>query len=326
MADLSVKYMGLALSSPVIVASSGLTAETDKVVEAEKAGAGAVVVKSLFEEQIYNEAQHMLENGSDYPGADDYIRHFVRQNTLGSYCSTIRNLKAAVRIPVIGSINCYSDGEWISYAKEIEAAGADALELNLYSMPLTLDRPSSDIEDEDIRLIKKVVSSVSIPVSVKISSSFTSVPNFVDRLKSVGVKAVVMFNRFYMPDIDLDSMTLVSSDPLSSGDEYIRELRSVAIVSSLVKGMDIAATTGIHTPQTAMKEILAGATAVQLCSVLFKSGMGIISEFNSFISSYIDGKGYPSVSEICGRLNYSSIQNPDKFERTQFVKVFGSRK
>ena len=326
MADISVKYMGLDLKSPIIAGSCSLTSDVAKVREAEAAGAGAIVVKSLFEEQIHSEAGHIAGQSHDYAESADYIHYFVRQNSIDSYCENVRQLKNATGIPVIGSINCYTDGEWIKFAKEIASAGADALEVNIYSMPVSLKRKSADVEKEDIAIIKDIVKAVDIPVSVKISSYFTALPYFIDKLASVGAKAAVMFNRFYMPDIDIDRMEIVPSSPFSSKDEYVKELRSIAIVSSLVRNIDISATTGIHSPESAVKAILAGATTVQLCSVLFKSGMGVIRDFNSFISSYLDKHGFGSLREITGRLNYSSISEPDKFERTQFAKIFGTAK
>lgn len=326
MADISIRYAGLELKSPIIVASCGLTADAGKVKAAELAGAGAVVVKSLFEEQIISESSHLVSQGHDFAESSDYVHYFVRQNSIANYCSLVRKLKQTVSIPVIGSINCYTAGEWTSFAKDIENAGADAIELNIYSISLNRLKTSAEIEDMNTDMVRKVVSSVSIPVIVKISSSFTSLPNFVDRLKSAGASAVVMFNRFYMPDIDIDRMQIVPSDPLSSDNEYVKELRSVAIVSSLVRNIDIAASTGIGRPETAVKELLAGASAVQLCSVLYRSGMGVISEFNSFLSSFMDSKGFSTVADLKGLMNYSGIEHPDLFERTQFMKVFGERK
>lgn len=318
--------MGLDLGSPFIAASCGLTADVEKVKQMAEAGAGAVVLKSLFEEQIAAESSHLVEQGTDYAESAGYVHYFVRQNSLGNYCRLIREIRNAVTIPVIASINCYTDGEWISYAREIENAGADALEINIYSIPLSLSRNSVDIEKEYESVVRKIVSAVKIPVAVKIGSSFTSVPYFADRLVASGARAVVMFNRFYTPDIDIEKVDFVASEPLSDEREHVRELRAIAIASSLVKAAEFSATTGIHTPEAGIKMLLAGASTVQISSVVYKKGPAVFREFNTFLEDYLDRKGYSGVNDIIGKLNYSGIQNPDRFERTQFMKTFGSRK
>ena len=325
MVNTSTEYMGLKLKSPFIAASSGLTVQEDVVVALEANGIGAIVLKSLFEEQINNEALFLSTQCEEYPESMDYLNHYIRQNSVDKYITNIKRIKSLINIPVIASINCFSKGEWTSYAKEIEAAGADGLELNFYSLPLSIEKSSNEIEQDYFNIVKSVSESINIPVAVKIASTFTNIPAFVNGLKAYGAKAVVMFNRFYTPDIDIDSMTITGSEPLSHPEEYLKELRWIAITSSLVQNFDISATTGIHTPKAAIKEILAGATTVQLCTALYRQGATSVAQFVSELETFISKNGFSSVSDFKGKLNYSSIENPAQFERVQFMKTFGSK-
>ncbi|HIZ88187.1 MAG TPA: dihydroorotate dehydrogenase-like protein [Candidatus Coprenecus pullistercoris] len=323
MSAIQVKYLGLDLKSPVIVSSCSLTADVDKVREMERCGAGAVVMKSLFEEQIRGEVEFMASAGQSYPEMEDYLHAYVRSNSIARYTERIKALKDAVSIPVIASINCYSAGEWVEYARQIEAAGADAIEINIYDLSTNPKTSSSSLEDGYIKVVKSIVSELRIPVSVKIGQHFTNIVNFVDRLDSVGAKGVVIFNRFFTPDIDIEHFKLVPAAPLSQGGEYPEVLRWTAILSSIGK-IDIAATTGIHTPETAVKMILAGADAVQICSAVYKHGPGVITEFNNRIVKFLEDNTVESLDQIRGRLNYSAIHDPAMYERVQFMKTFGS--
>ena len=260
MATTEVKYLGLDLKSPVIVSSCSLTADVDKVKEMQRAGAGAVVMKSLFEEQIRGEVEFMASAGHSYPEMDDYLHAYIRSNSIAQYTEKVKALKQAVTIPVIASINCYSPGEWVEYARQVEAAGADALEINLYDPAVDPRTSPASIEEGYISVIRSIVSELRIPVAVKIGQHYTSIVNFADRLASCGAKGVVIFNRFFRPDIDIENFRLVPAAPLSHEGEYGETLRWTAILSSVVK-TDIAVTTGIHTPETAIKMILAGAAA-----------------------------------------------------------------
>lgn len=214
MATTDVKYLGLDLKSPVVVSSCSLTADVDKVKEMESCGAGAVVMKSLFEEQIRGEVEFMASAGHSYPEMDDYLHAYIRSNSIAQYTEKVRALKQAVSIPVIASINCYSAGEWVEYARQIEAAGADALEINLYDIALDPKTSPASIEDGYVSVVRSIVSGLRIPVAVKIGPHYTSIVNFVDRIAAAGAKGVVIFNRFFTPDIDLDKFTLVPAAPL----------------------------------------------------------------------------------------------------------------
>ena len=325
MADISTNYMGLRLKSPVIAASSGLTSKIDSIKEFEKAGVGAIVLKSLFEEQIVNNAEYIDSLSSDFPESANYIHHYIRENSIENHLALLREIKKQVSIPVIASINCYSKGEWLVYAKELAATGADALELNIYSMPLNIRESSGDIEQKYLKLVEEITKIISIPVAVKISSDFTNLPGFTDKLKGYGAKGVVMFNKFYMPDIDIDKLEISSADPFSSKESYLKELRWIGIISALVPGIDISASTGIYNGETAIKEILAGASTVQMCTALYKNGAEVITDVNNEIAAFLERKGFNSVTQAKGILNYAKISDPGKFERVQFMKSFGSR-
>lgn len=323
MATTDVKYLGLDLKSPIVVSSCSLTADVDKVKEMEICGAGAVVMKSLFEEQIRGEVEFMASAGHSYPEMDDYLHAYIRSNSIAQYTEKVRNIKQAVSIPVIASINCYSPGEWVEYARQIEAAGADALEINLYDMAMDPRTSPAAIEDGYVNVVRSIASELKIPVAVKIGPHFTSIVNFVDRIAAAGAKGVVIFNRFFTPDIDLEKFCLVPAALLSHEGEYAEILRWTAILSSAVK-IDIAATTGIHSAESAIKEILAGASAVQVCSVIYKHGPAVIKEFNGKIAAFLEKNNVESISQIRGRLSYSTIPDPAMYERVQFMKTFGS--
>lgn len=328
MKNLSVNYMGLDLRSPFIVASSGLTADLKNVEKIEEYGAGALVIKSIFEEQINNEINHISDSGADHPNMDEYLEAYVKVNTMDLYLEKVKAIKDKVSIPVIGSINCYTPGKWTSFAKEIVETGIDALELNLYDMPLTFERSAEQIEKECLETISNVVKSINIPVAVKISSHFTNIPGFVDKITSTGAKAAVLFNRFYVPDIDIQKRSLVSISPLSHSSDYRQAIRWIAIISSLVRNFDLSATSGIHSPETAVKQLLAGAITVQLCSVLYKNGLDQIKVFNDFLSNYMEQFGYENIEELRGILNYANAHVGDSasYERSQFLKSFGAYK
>ena len=324
MATTDVKYLGLDLKSPIVVSSCSLTADVDKVKEMESCGAGAVVMKSLFEEQSRGEVEFMASAGHSWPEMDDYLHAYIRSNSIAQYTEKVRALKQAVSIPVIASINCYSPGEWVEYARQIEAAGADALEINLYDLALDPRTSPASIEDGYVSVVRSIASELRIPVAVKIGPHFSSIVNFVDRIATAGAKGVVIFNRFFTPDIDLEKFCLVPAAPLSHEGEYAEILRWTAILASAVKNVDIATTTGVHSAESALKMILAGADTVQVCSVIYKHGPAVIKEFNEKIAAFLEKNNVESLSQIRGRLSYATIPEPAMYERVQFMKTFGS--
>ncbi len=323
MAELNVKYLGLSLRNPIIVSSSGLTDSVKKIIEAEKAGAGAVVLKSLFEEQLSFEAGQYQGN-SDYPEADDYIRNYTKDNSIDKYLSLIEEAKAEVNIPVIASVNCVSAKDWLDFAKKIEAAGADALEINVFFLPTDKDQTSSQQEELYYELAEKLKQIINIPLSFKLGRQFSNLLNLVDRMYNRRVAGVVLFNRFYEPDIDIKELKLIPSDVFSSPSEIRQTLRWVGILSNSVEHIDIAASTGVHDGRSVIKLLLAGASAVQVCSVLYKNGIGHISSMISELEIWMDQQGFKSIEDFKGKLSYRNISDPSLYERSQFMKYFSS--
>ncbi len=324
MANLETKYLGLTLKNPIIVSSSGLTSNVAKIKEAEEAGAGAVVLKSVFEEQINHEAGNLHEVGKDNAEAYDYLQSYVTANNLDNYLNLIKEAKSSVSIPVIASISCFSDKKWTDFAKHFEEAGADALELNIYILPDDRRKSGSDYEKIYLSIIKKVIKKTNIPVSIKLSYNFTNVINIVDKVKSLGAKGVVLFNRFYEPDIDIDKMEMTTSNVFSTESDLRFALRWAAIVSDQVKGIDIASSTGVHSAEGAIKMLLAGANAVQICSVLYNNGMGEIKSMLEGIESWMKQRGFDDLNGIRGLMSYKSIPDPSVYHRSQFMKYFSN--
>jgi dihydroorotate dehydrogenase (fumarate) len=323
MANLSSNYLGLNLNSPLIVSSSGLSDDIDKLKLAEDNGAGAVVLKSLFEEQINFQAGQLAES-SDYPEAADYINYYTRSNSLDNYLKLIRKAGEKLSLPVIPSINCVSSSDWISFAKNIEEAGARALEINMFFLPVDKNISANNAEDEYMTLVKKLKGSLSIPISLKIGQRFSNLLNVVDRFYNMGVDGVVLFNRFYEPDIDINSMNITPASVFSSTSDRRYVLRWIAMVDAFIEKIGLSASTGVQTGQDAIKYILAGADSVQVCSVLYSNGLEYLKEMNTVIEKWMDDKGFDSVDSFKGKLNYKNIKDPRKYERAQFMKYFSS--
>ena len=298
----------------------------------EKNGAGAVVLKSIFEEQIMLEADWRMrkaeEDGllyTEYSETLDYIDVHIKEKELGSYLDLIREAKSKVMIPVIASVNAISSLEWVSFAKQIEQAGADALELNIFVMPFGFDKTCTDNQQTYFNIIKKVKALVSIPVSVKISPYFSNLGNVILKLEENGADGLVLFNRFSSPDIDIDKLKVTSADVLSTPPEMSNSLRWIAIMANRVK-MDLAASTGVHDGEAVVKQLLAGATVTQVTSAIYKHGPEYISTIINFLSDWMDDKGFNSVDQVRGRLSQASTENPDVYERMQFMRYFSEIK
>jgi dihydroorotate dehydrogenase (fumarate) len=321
MVDLSTDYIGLHLRNPLIISSSGLTGYPDKIKRFEELGAGAVVLKSLFEEQINHEAGIHVKDEM-YPEAHDYITNYSKKNSVEEYLTLIESAKKAVKIPVIASINCISAAEWVSFAKDIENAGADALELNVFFMATQKELSAGKMEELYNELIIKIKAVTHIPITVKIGYQFTNLTAVVNNLYLRGANGVVLFNRFFEPDIDIENLKLISSAVLSSPADIRQSLRWVGIISDKVKEIDIAASTGIHDGKAVIKQILAGARAVQICSVVYKKGGDQVRVILDELSAWMTKKGYNSIGEFRGKLNYSHIPDPKVYERAQFMKYF----
>ncbi|MCF8225548.1 MAG: dihydroorotate dehydrogenase-like protein [Bacteroidales bacterium] len=321
MVDLSVKYAGLDLKSPLVVSSSGLTSSVNRIKKIARAGAGAVVLKSLFEEQIEYEIGQM-ETGDGYPEAADYLKAYARENSVSNYLQLIRDAKDAVNIPVIASVNCYSSDEWTDFTAKMEEAGADALELNIYFIANDKHKDPREYEQAYLNIVEEVKKKVTIPVIIKLGMHFTNLSWMAEQLSIRGASGIVLFNRFYAPDINTDDFTMGASAVLSTPAEIRNSLRWVGIISSEVDKLDIAASTGVHNGLGAVKQILAGAEAVQVCSVLYRNGVEYLRNIIAELKNWMEKKQYQSISEFKGKMNYSSIKDPAIYERAQFIKYF----
>lgn len=323
MADLSTSYVGLKLKNPLIVSSSGLADSVEKIKKIEEAGAGAVVLKSLFEEQINFEAGRLIEENS-YPEAADYIQNYTKSNTVDQYFQLIKDAKKEVSIPVFASINCISGTDWISFARHVEQAGADGLEVNLFVLPVDAEDPGK-YEKEYFTLVSKIRSTVSIPIVLKISSYFTNILYMVNKFFHLGVNAVVLFNRLYEPDINLKDMSITSAEVFSSPSDIRNTLRWVSLVTDRLKDIEIAASTGIHDGAAAIKVLLAGAQTAQVCSALYKNGVGYLEIMIQEMTTWMDEKGYATVDEFRGQMNYRNHPDARMWERSQFMRYFSSK-
>ncbi len=314
--------MGLNLKNPIIIGSSGLTHSADDIKKLEENGAGAVVLKSIFEEQILMESKSLgSHHHVTHAEEEDYIRNYTRQHNLDEYLKLIKDTKKAVSIPVLASINCISASEWTSFGKKIQDAGADGLELNLFIMPADVDQKGEEIEQIYFEIINKVREHVSIPISVKISSYFSGLANMIFNLSVRKIDGIVLFNRFFKPDIDMDKMQIVAADIYSSPSEHCQPLQWIGMVSGSVK-CDLAASTGVHDGLCALKNILAGAKAVQIASAIYRNGPEHIGVMLDQMTQWMKEHYYTSIKDITGKLSRKNIKNPALYERAQFMKYF----
>lgn len=319
--SLQTKYMGLTLQSPVIVGSSSITSKIENIKKCAEYGAGAIVLKSLFEEQIIADIEAKMEGDDMYfwfPQAADFVKTISSDHGVKEYLKLITEAKKSISIPVIASINCVNDKEWIKFAKEIENAGADALELNISLIPYDVKINCKDIAEMYFDIIKKVKKTVTIPVAVKIGPHFTNLIKFASNLKEAGADGLVTFNRYYSPDIDIDSIELITTNYYSSPTEITNTIRWVNRISEKVK-IDISASTGIYNYTGAVKQILAGATSIQLCSTLYKNGLKQIARINKDIEKWMKKKGFTTIDDFKGLIQRDK-QNEIHFERVQFMK------
>lgn len=323
MEKLSTSYLGLKLKSPLIVSSSRLTSTLEGLKEAEANGAGAVVMKSIFEEQI-NHYISTLSSSSDYPEADDYVSFYTKSHSVGEYLNLISSAKKNLKIPVIPSINCYTSKGWTDFARNIADSGADALEINIFYMPLDRKKSSAECEKIYFELIEKLKTIIKIPIVIKIGFRFSNFLYMIDQFYNRGVAGVVMFNRFYEPDIDVNKLEIVPAAVFSNGEERRYVLRSIAMASAQDIKIDISASTGVHTSDDAIRFLLAGADTVQICSVLYKKGLPYLKEMNNKIEEWMTKKNFKSIDEFRGKLNWRNLDKPEILERTQFMKYFAS--
>jgi len=328
--DLTTNYMGLTLKNPIVPSASPLSKRLDGLKQMEDAGAAAITMYSLFEEQIDLEAlaQHNFieqttfmssEATAYFPKSADYNRG------PDGYLELIRQAKEAVDVPVIGSLNGVTPGGWTRYARLIQDAGADALELNVYLIPTRLDLTGDGVENTYLEILRDVKASVKIPVAMKLSPFFSSLPNMARRLDRAGANALVLFNRFYQPDFDLEELAVAPHLVLSTPWEMRLPLRWIAILYGHVKA-SLALTTGIHTPEDAVKSVMAGADIANVASVLLERGPGHISELIGGLSQWMEEHEYESVAQMKGALSQRNVTEPAAFERANYMKVLGSWK
>lgn len=329
--NLETKYLGLKLKNPLVPSASPLSTEVDRVKELEDAGASAIVMYSLFEEQIQQENKaldHFLNStGESYAEALSYFPQPQEYHNLHAedYLDQIHKLKSSVDIPVIASLNGISRGGWMSFARQMEQAGADALELNIYYVAADPGLTSDVVENMYLEDISTVKQAVDIPVSVKLSPYFSAFANMAVKMEDAGADGLVLFNRFYQPDIDLETLDVQPSLQLSSPFEKRLPLRWIGMLRPHLKG-SLAATTGIHDASDALKMILAGADAVMMASVLLFKGPGALKEMLEKMIRWMEEKEYASVEEMKGAMSSASVADPGSFERANYIKVLQSFK
>lgn len=340
MADLSCKYLGLQLKNPVVAGSSGLTSNIENLKTLARLGAGAVVLKSIFEEQIKYEATKYLQSGNGdaaswqntfngivsnkefyYDEAFNYLTNYAQEHTLNQYLKLIGEARTELGIPVIASINCNTQYDWQNFAKRIESAGADALELNIYLLPSDFEKSGEENERVYFDVINEVMKYISIPVSLKTGYYFSSVSTTLKKLSQTGIRGLTLFNRPYNPDIDIEQLKVTASHIFSNETEYSHTLRWIALLAGRLD-CDIAASTGIHNSETIIKQLLAGADVVHMASVFYNKHFDIIPEIIGGIESWMDRHGFGTIEEFRGIMSGKNISNPAAYERVQFLRLF----
>ncbi|MGB9771176.1 MAG: dihydroorotate dehydrogenase-like protein [Candidatus Kapaibacteriota bacterium] len=326
--DLSTTYLGFKLSNPIIVGSCGYTFSVKDIKTLVENGASAVVLKSIFEEEITwemeNNLAQMQRPMTVYPEIYDYFNLEEIEDSVTKYLNLISEVKKEVHVPIIASVNCVSAKEWVPFARRLESTGADALELNIFIMPSDLEKTSEENEKMYFEIINSVLAEVKIPVAVKLSYFFSNLAIMIKRISETGVKGIVLFNRFFEPDFDLDSLTVVPTNVLSQPGDLGKSLRWISIMSDRVS-CDLCASTGVHDGKSVIKQILAGAKAVQIASVLYRKGPKVIGEMLEEIKGWMQEKEFSSLEEFRGRMSQSRSLNPAVYERAQFMRYFSEK-
>ena len=334
MVDLKTTYLGLTLKNPLVASASPLSKKVETALRLEEAGISAIVMYSLFEEQVIQESLKLdrdLTRGTEsYAEALTYLPDLseysnLRQYSIGpeSYVEQLYKLKRALSIPVIGSLNGLSNGGWIDYALQMEQAGSDAIELNIYNLPTSVDVTSAELEEIYVALVQAIRVKVQIPIAVKLSPFFTSLPNFARRLVEAGADGLVLFNRFYQPDLDLEELEVVPSLVLSSSRELRLPLRWIAILYGRIQA-DFALTSGVHTAEDVLKATMAGASAAMLASALLKYGPEHVSHILAELQEWMEVKEYDSILQMKGSMSQQAVAEPAAFERANYMKVLSS--
>jgi dihydroorotate dehydrogenase (fumarate) len=328
MPDLTTTYLGLQLKNPLVASASPLSKKVENVRRLENAGAAAIVMYSLFEEQITHESHeldHYLERGthsfaeslSYFPDLDHYNLGPER------YLEHLQKVKQAVSIPVIGSLNGVSSGGWLEFAHLIEEAGADALELNIYYLPTEVDLNGAELEEEYVKLVREVRARVKLPIAVKLSPFFTSLPNMAKRFVDAGANGLVLFNRFYQPDFDLEELEVVPNLVLSTSNELRLPLRWIAILYGRVEA-DFALTSGVHTAEDVLKAMMAGANVAMMTSTLLANGLGRLMHILTDLQEWMEEHEYESITQMRGSMSQRAVAEPAAFERANYMKALNS--
>jgi len=323
MADLGTYLMGLHLKNPIIVGASGLTNLPEGVEKAAHSEAGAIVLKSLFEEQILAMLGQEMDglDINSYPDAEAFISRTAWEESTDEYLKLIDDSKKRVgNVPLIASINCVGPGNWASFAKRIEEAGADALELNIAYVPFSPHISGHEIENKVLSTVKEARQATKLPIMVKLGSNYSSLPNLVHGLSREGANAAVLFNRFFRFDFNLNTMRLSGVQPLSSENEYHESLRWAAILYKRA-GIELVSSTGIHSADAALKCILAGATAVEVCSIIYQKGWKVIGTILEEMNSIVESIGYSSLDGLQGKLSAINAKKPEEYLRLQYIKA-----
>ncbi|NWG17539.1 MAG: dihydroorotate dehydrogenase-like protein [Chloroflexi bacterium] len=328
MVDFSTTYLGIPLKNPLVVAASSISSHVDTVKQAEEAGAGALVIRSVFEEQIQFDQLRMEESLN--VGAESFAEALtvfpkVEHGGLKEHLMWVEKTRAAVKMPLFASLNAVSPGAWVSYAKQLAETGVNGLEVNFYAVATDLQRPGSDIERALYEVVESVRAEVTLPIAVKLSPFYTSTVNVVSELEKRGANGVVLFNRFLQPDIDPDTESLVNQMVLSTPDEMRIPLRWIALLYGRTS-LDLALSTGAHTGKDTVKALLAGATVVQMAAALLKNGVHYLSTMLIQMQGWMEEHGYQSVADFRGNVSQKNCDDPFAFERAQYVRLLLSQK
>ncbi len=328
MKNLQTTYAGLALKNPLIVGSSSLTGSMANLKKFEELGASAVVLKSIFEEEITREFHHILDEAEASGEINQYLDYFdakIKNDNISDYLSLIKEAKKNLEIPVIASVNCVTPHEWRYFVKQIEKAKADAIELNIFYFPADFNQSGAKLEEKYLNIIQQTLSDTHIPVVAKISPYFSNLGAMIQKISKTGVAGITLFNRFSKPDIDLEKGELHLASVFSHPQDYLIPLQWTALMYNRID-VPMAASTGIHTAEAFVKLLLSGANANYIVSALFKKGFDVIPEMLNYLEAYLQKNNYQSVREIIGKFSQKNIKNPGYYERAQFMRYFTGAK
>jgi dihydroorotate dehydrogenase (fumarate) len=324
MNKLSTKYMGIELNNPIILGASNLVTDIDNLKKAEELGAGAIVFKSLFEEQIQLESFQLDERLNEFNDLNAemvQIHPNIKHSGPDEHLLNIRKAKESLTIPLIASLNAINNETWLKYATLLGETGVDGIELNFYQIPLDFNRNAGEIEDEQIKTLKEIRKNISIPISVKLSSDYSNILNFIKKLDKAGANAVVLFNSFFQPDIDINTEKHIKTLHLSNAGDYKKSLRYTGLLFDNIKA-DICSSYGIFSGEDVIKLLLSGATCVQIVSTLYKNGLSQILNIRKELEEWMDLKSYKSIGEFRGKLSKNKLPgNPFVYKRAQYVDL-----